>query len=271
MNDCCPSGSAVGGGGVLTATKPPSFVLRPGVTFPDWPVVTSPVARYALTAILSAFDLARRCGGYGEAEDRVRRAVIEGLAELNHGPDAVWIAARTGLGQGGVAALLERLVSRDLVVRDSDSNAVVGAYPLTTRSKEYRVRVGSRVVWAMCAIDALGTASMFRADVAIESRCRACGAPIRVATRELGTALDDVDPAATVVWSGIRYEGACAATSLCTVIAFFCSEDHLEAWRHTNDPGAKGCRLALDEALQVGRALFAPVLRPATADDGRPE
>src|SRR3546814_7694576 len=79
----------------------------------------------------------------------------------------------------------------------------------------------------MCAIDALGTGAMFGTDVVIESRCRACGGPIQIATRDRGIALDHVEPRSTLVWSGNRYEGACAATSLCTVIAFFCrSEEH---------------------------------------------
>jgi mercuric reductase len=259
---------------VPTATTegaPFTVALRPGVPFPEWAAITSPNAGTALTAILSAFDLVHRWGAYDEEEDRVRRTVIEGLAELDHAPDAAWIAARTGLEGGRVAALLDRLVSRDLVVRASDGDSILGAYPLTTRSTEHRVRLGGRVVQAMCAVDALGAGAMFGSDVAIESRCRACGVPIRIVTRKLGTALDRVEPPATIVWSGVRYEGACAATSLCTVIAFFCSESHLEAWRQENHAEAKGYRLALDEAMQVGRALFAPVLRPAAGDDARTE
>ena len=259
---------------VPTATTegaPFTVALRPGVSFPEWTVITSPDAGTALSAILSAFDLAHRWGGYSEEEDRVRRTVIEGLAELDHGPDTGWIAARTGLEGGRVASLLDRLVSRDLVVRASDSHTIIGAYPLTTRPTEHRVRLGGRTVQAMCAIDALGAADMFSADVTIESRCRACGAPIRIVTRKLGTTLDSVEPPGTMVWSGIRYEGACAATSLCTVIAFFCSKAHLESWRQVNHPGAEGYRLTLDEAMQVGRALFAPVLRPACGDDARTE
>ena len=248
---------------VTTEGVPFTAALRPGVSFPEWTAIASPDARTALTAMLSAFDLAHRWGGYDEEEDRVRRAVIEGLAQLDRAPDVAWLVARTGLERGRVAALLDRLVSRDLVVRARDSDAIVGAYPLTTRPTEHRVRLGGRVVHAMCAVDALGTGAMFGADPAIESRCRACGAPIRILTRGRGTVLDHADPPATIVWSGIRYERACAATSLCTVIAFFCSEAHLDSWRRANHPEAEGYRLTLDEAMQVGRALFVPVLKPA--------
>lgn len=247
----------------------PSFELRPSVVFPDWAAVTSPAAADALTAILFAFDLVQNWTGYGDEEDRVRQAVIEGLAELDGEPDTAWIAARTGLDEGRVAALLGRLTARDLVVRDGGSNAIVGAYPLTTQSTEHRVGFGGKVTHAMCAIDALGTGAMFDADVVIESRCRACGGPIRIVTKNRGIALDSVEPGSTVVWSGNQYEGACAATSLCTVIAFFCSEAHLEDWWRTNRSGSEGYRLTPDEAMQVGRALFAPVLARAGGAVGR--
>lgn len=263
MKDCCATGRPSSNAATTSTKGLPTFDLRPGVAFPDWSVVTSPAAGDALTAILSAFDLAQRWSGYDDEEDRVRQAVIKGLAELDHGPDMTWIAARTGLDEGRVAALLDRLADRDLVVRDSDSVAIAGAYPLTTRPTEHRVGFGGRVVQAMCAVDALGTGAMLGTDVTIESRCRACGRAIKIATKDRGIALDCVEPGSTIVWSGIRYEGACAATSLCTVIAFFCSEAHLEEWRDANHPGTEGYRLTSDEAMQVGLALFAPVLAQA--------
>lgn len=263
MKGDCASGKPWGAA-VFAANELPRYELRPGVTFPDWTVVSSPVAFTALTAILAAFDLTRRWGGYGEEEDRVRRAIIEGLAELGHGPAASWIGRRTGLDEGRVAALVDRLAYRDLVVRDGDGGAIVGAYPLTTRPTEHRVTLDGRIVRAMCAVDALGTGAMFGTDAVIESRCRACGAPVRIAIRERGTVLDQVEPHSTVVWSGIRYEEDCAATSLCTVIAFFCSGAHLSAWRRTHHPDAEGYRLNPEEAMEVGRALFSPVLRPAS-------
>src|SRR5258706_95503 len=69
-----------------------------------------------------------------------------------------------------------------------------------------------------------------------------------------------------VVWSGMLYGGACAATSLCTVQAFFCSDEHLERWRARGPAGgASGFRLSLEEAFQFGRAIFAPMLSPSKA------
>ena len=67
------------------------------------------------------------------------------------------------------------------------------------------------------------------------------------------------------MWAGIRYEGQ-AAGSRGTVIAFFCADAHLDAWRAENSE-ANGFRLAPDEAMQVGKAIFAPLLAPATGSD----
>jgi hypothetical protein len=58
----------------------------------------------------------------------------------------------------------------------------------------------------------------------------------------------------------MRADAGCAADTLCTVITFFCSAAHLEAWRSANHPDAAGFRLSLDEAVQVGRAIFGPTL-----------
>jgi hypothetical protein len=69
----------------------------------------------------------------------------------------------------------------------------------------------------------------------------------------------DVQPGSAVVWSGVRRTDGCAANSMCTVIAFFCDDAHLEAWRAEHHPEA-GFRLSIDEALQVGRAFFGPSL-----------
>jgi hypothetical protein len=111
----------------------------------------------------------------------------------------------------------------------------------------------------MCAVDALGIGAMIDRDIAISSRCRQCGAPIRIATRDRGRALAHIEPTKVVMWQSVRYDGACAANSLCTTTAFFCSDDHLSAWRREY-PAEPGFRLSIEEGLQAGRALFGPSL-----------
>lgn len=238
----------------------PSYAVRPGVAVPDWTAVTSPAAREALLAILEAFDIGRAFRAYSPAEDDVRTMLLRLYAEQGRAPTFDELAKRAGVSESAIRPVLESLKARDLVVLDANGERLVGAYPFTDRDTDHRVRLGNRTVSAMCAIDALGAGDMYGRDVEIRSRCRSCGAPINITTSDRGRALAHVEPATAVVWSGIRRTDGCAANSLCTVIAFFCDDAHLETWRTKHHPESPGFRLSIDEALEAGRAIFAPSL-----------
>ena len=78
--------------------------------------------------------------------------------------------------------------------------------------------------------------------------------------------LADHSPRSAVVWTGIRYADGCAADSLCTVMAFFCSGNHLVSWRSVQVSQTRGYRLFINEGLQMGRAIFAPRLFGTSAN-----
>jgi hypothetical protein len=103
---------------------------------------------------------------------------------------------------------------------------------------------------------------MFGTDVVIESSCRTCGGGIEISTAQGGKSLSYARPVNAVVWYDLAYSG-CAAASCCRSIAFFCSEAELQQWMSAQSPQPKGHPLTLDEALEVGRALFEPVLAGA--------
>ncbi len=235
--------------------------LRPGVSFPDWSMVTADAAQEALPPIMNEIGAETRRADYDGGEDLARRAFLDLYGREGQAPTRAALAADTGMDAASVSMALARLRSRDIVVLDADTGEITGAYPFTDNDTGHRVRLGAHVLNAMCAIDALGAGAMYGRDVAIDSTCRRCAAPVRLTTRDNGAALDDISPSPTVVWSGICYEGQ-AATSLCTVIAFFCSAEHLAAWRdETAD--STGFELSPEEAMEVGKAIFAPLLAPA--------
>ena len=132
-----------------------------------------------------------------------------------------------------------------------------GAYPFTERETEHRIKLGDATLNAMCAVDAFGTGAMFARDCEIESSCRHCGEPVRVTTADHGERLKSFEPDTAMVWNGIYYEGQ-AATSLCTVIAFFCSPAHSEQWLEGRE-NSNGYALTVAEAMEVGKAIFRPV------------
>ncbi|WP_054313287.1 bifunctional organomercurial lyase/mercury(II) reductase MerBA [Mesorhizobium sp. 1M-11] len=264
MNDCCASSSSRNN---VTASAPatlPSFAVRPGVTFPDWSVVSSPVVKEALLAMVGSDHVLNRWSGYDPATDRVRVALLQFYAEDGRAPAIGALAERAGLSETAIRPLLQELRRRDLVVLDGER--IVGAYPFTDQDTGHQVMLDGRVLNAMCAVDALGIGAMTGRDITIASRCRHCGTPIRITTHDEGRALADVAPVTAVVWLSVRYEGGCAANSLCAATSFFCSDDHLAAWHRERSAGEPGFRLSTEEGLEAGRALFGPSLAgPETA------
>lgn len=258
MNDCCASSPSQGKAVISTPATPPSFAVRPGVTFPDWSVVTSPAVRDALQAMVGSEHVLNRWSGYDPATDRVRVASLRLYAEDGRAPTTGALAERAELSEAAIPSLLEELRRRDLIVLDGER--IVGAYPFTDQETGHRVTLDGHVLNAMCAVDALGIGAMTDRDIAIASPCRHCGAPIRITTRERGRALAEVKLRTAVMWQSVRYEGGCAASSLCATTAFFCSDEHLSLWRDDRSVDAPGFRLSIEEGLETGRALFGPSL-----------
>ncbi len=234
----------------------PGFVLRPGATLPDWSVVTSRATKDALLALLKTDHVLHRWQGYTGAEDLVRRSLLRLYRERGRAPAVADLASLAGIGEADARKSLLRLRERDLVVLDAHGEVIEGAYPFTERDTGHRVTLDGQTVNAMCAVDALGVGDMCGCDIAIDSRCRSCSAPIRITTRDRGLALENVQPETVVVWLGLRYEGGCAARSLCTVTSFFCTDDHLDAWRREQSSDSIGAHLSIAEAFEAGRAIF---------------
>jgi hypothetical protein len=236
---------------------------------PDWSQATSDAARRALAGMTQVEELLARLSNIDPVEDRVWQAVLQGYVELGRAPGASEIAGRTAFDIKTVRSSLRRLQARDLVVLAGSAAAIAGAYPFTERATPHRVHLGPHVLNAMCAIDALAAGAMYGEDIEIESACHQCRRPIAIKTTDRGRAIEATVPEGAIVWAGLRYANNCAATSLCRVLAFFCSDEHLDSWRTANGSDAPdGVRLTLAEAMEVGRAHFMPILTPAAPEGG---
>lgn len=245
-----------------------SFLLRPGISVPAWSLVTDRTGQDALATSMEAAGRAEKWSGLDPAEDALWQVILRMLAHGGPAPDAAGLATVTGLAETEVAATLLSLRQRDLLVLDASEKSVTAAYPFCTWTTGHQVAlVGWGVAECLCAIDALGAGAMLGCDAVVTSRCAECGIPIRVTLGEQGRALGTVEPAGTLVWSGIRYAGDCGATSGCRTKVFACSDVHLDAWRVRAAADVPGFRLTMEAALQVGAALFVPML--AHCDPGR--
>ena len=240
--------------------------IRPGIRRPDWSAVTRPAGREALLARdHSRMGLAERWNHALEpAQDRVWRTVLELFARLGKPPQLHEISEETGLGGENLRTVIAELEIHDLLGGGASADVVRYAYPFTGDQTEHHVQLRGRKLHAVCAIDALGVAAMFGTDVVIESSCRTCGGGIEISTAQGGKSLSYARPVNAVVWYDLAYSG-CAEASCCGSIAFFCSEAELQPWVSAQTPQRTRYRLTLDDALEVGRALFEPVLAATTA------
>ena len=240
--------------------------IRPGVHRPDWSVLTRSEAREAILGRdRSRFGLVEKWNqALKPAQDRVWRTVLELFARSGRPPGLREITEETGLSIENIRALVTELQAHDLLGSDASADVVLYAYPFTGEQTEHRVQLRGRWLHAVCAVDALGIGGMFRTDVVIESSCRACGSRIEIGTAQGGKFLSHARPGGAVVWYDLAYSGR-AAASCCPSIAFFCSDAQLHQWLSAQSSKRPGYTLTLDEALEVGRALFEPVLAAAMA------
>ena len=235
-----------------------STELRPGVLRPDWTAVTTMAGREALRGRGELLQgLPRQWfDALNSKEDLIWRKCIDLFARLGRAPNFAELATETGVPQRSMKSLLGALQRRDLLGLSSDEGALEYVYPFTMRDTGHHVHVHGHTLNALCAIDALGVGAMCRTDVTIESSCLRCSTPIRLTTAQDGCCLHTLSPMDLVVWYNFSSYCDSAASSCCPAIAFFCSDEHL--WNSRSD--RRGIRLAATEALEVGRAIFAPLL-----------
>ena len=235
--------------------------IRPGVSRPDWSVVTKRAAREALIGRdqSRAGPSEKWIATLPTLEDLTWRTVLELFGRFGRPPHLAEIGSEIGLPPDQVRRLIVELQAHDLLGMDQAAGAIIYAYPFTGQVTEHRVELHGHRLNALCAIDALGVGGMYRTDVTVASFCRFCATSIDIRTAQKGKALSHTRPATAVVWYDVAYSPA-TATSCCPSIGFFCCDEHLQQWLAEQTPRRAGYRLTLDEALEVGRAIFEPVL-----------
>ena len=152
---------------------------------------------------------------------------------------------------------LETLAREDLVHRGADGEVAV-AYPFSGGPTAHRVRFpDGHEADAMCALDALGIAPMFRVPIEIESRDPASGDAIRARVALDGSV--EWSPESAVVVAGAIGGQGDACCGCCPVLNFFASDATAERWlaEHTE---VRGSSISIREAAAAGRAVFGDVL-----------
>jgi alkylmercury lyase len=190
-------------------------------------------------------------------ENDLRKAILTAFATGASAPSVHEVAHALARPVGEVHEGVRRLAAADLLVWVEDEARIISAYPFSGVPTAHQVLIdGGNLLYAMCAIDALGIPFMLGQGARIRSTCFFCQQPVTVEVH--GGSLQEALPQATVVWFSER-DGCCVAEARCPVMNFFCHEGHLRAWL-TTSPEERGTSLSLQEALQVGRAVFGELL-----------
>jgi hypothetical protein len=163
------------------------------------------------------------------------------------------------LSSQGIEDTLAHLEALGAIYRDATTHEILAAYPFSATPTAHRVVFDDgRAVFAMCAIDALGMPVMLNEEAYIASECAYCGQDIRIGVRQ--NALVEVAPRDVQVWYAWGSECCIAALEQCPAINFFCSPDHLAAWRAAH-PDSQGDALGIEAAFARGRAVFGDTLK----------
>jgi alkylmercury lyase len=138
--------------------------------------------------------------GFSSEERAVSRAVFRRILD-GDAARAESLAPLLGLAPDTVETAVAGLVERGTMARDPESGDLVGARGLTLAKTRHQLTLAGRVLYAYCALDAVGIPVALALDARVESRCHACECVIHL-TVESGAVI--AAPAETVIWAAER-------------------------------------------------------------------
>lgn len=138
-----------------------------------------------------------------------------------------------------IVRTIGKLEEKDRLVRKKETGEIVSIYPLSLVPTEHQVIMeGDKTLFANCAVDALSIPHMFNKNAEIISQCHTCKETVTITVKN--GEIVSKSHAHIYVWYPTRIERPAAVVS-CPVINFFCSEEHVEAWKSENPQlAAKG-------------------------------
>src|SRR5262245_36793335 len=145
------------------------------------------------------------------AENDLRKAIFTAFVNGGSAPSVQEIAHGLARPAGEVLAGVRKLAAYDLIVWMEDAARLVSAYPFSGVPTAHHVLIdGHPMLYAMCAIDALGIPFMLGQGAKIRSRCFCCQHPVMVDVH--GGALQD-SPRHKILYTGAHgsqpYRVAC--------------------------------------------------------------
>jgi hypothetical protein len=204
--------------------------------------------------------MAARARQLSPAARQVHQGVLAAFASTGRPPPPAELDCLIRSGGGDPARVRSELTGADLLAFTPDGE-IRAAYPFSPVPTAIRVRWdGGPDVYAMCAIDALGTSAMLGRPVAITAAEPGSGRAITVTV--------DGDrarwaPRTAVVFAGDAGDSGCpSADRCCGYISFFTTGRAARAWARRH-PEVTGSVLRRAGALRIGIDTFGALLQPA--------
>lgn len=183
------------------------------------------------------------------------QAILRHFAATGTAPTSAGIGSAAHAAGLDPVAALSALAADDLVAVDP-AGRLLAAYPFSPAPTPHRVSLPTAAVHAMCAIDAVGMPFMLDADAVITSTDPHNGEPVRVTVT--GGDVRFQPPDAVVVYAATPAAGRSVDTC-CSTINFFAGSGSAHAWIAAHSDLA-AMILTQDEAVRLGRDIFAPLL-----------
>jgi len=228
-----------------------------------WKIEATSRAQAALGTAKTLLQREQKIGQLTEPEREAWRYLIRAYPERGRAAYAEEIQAALEWDDPKAAEqAIARLDQLELVALQG--GLVASVYPYSVNPTLHEVHFPSKPEWqpvyASSAIDALGVSSLIEQEVAVESKCAYCDAPIHVGLK--GGDLVEAKPETMRLWIGGQPPagGERVAAAFCGAAVFACSDQHLAAWRGRASQ-REGHLLTLGEAAFVAKGLYAGLLQ----------
>jgi len=191
--------------------------------------------------------------GLGDEEtEKLRVQVLNEFLRLGRVPTRSELAQGLRMAVSGLDRYLKLLAREDILVLGEDGE-ITAAYPYSALQTTHSVEVEGKILFANCAVDALGIPFMTGHDAVIRSECGLCRAILRIVFE--GSRISLSHPSSIQVWYVPPQPGSASVDCQCPAINFFCNEKHLKGWQSEHlEPTGKP--LTLKEAADHARTTY---------------
>ncbi len=191
----------------------------------------------------------QRCHELTSSEKQALREIFKAILKSGRAPTAGELEQALNKPAGSIIGVLDALQEKDLLLRREETQEIISIYPFSLTPTGHRVILeDGKQLFAMCAVDAVGVASMFDKDLRVVSECGWCKQEIGIEIKN-GEIIEKSHPH-ILIWNIEAQQGP-AAETCCPMINFFCSSEHFAQWENANPDLSKvGQRDLLEQAYQ---------------------